>query len=43
MLYFVCHGHKLKGLCLAVLGDKLHVGNTEHPGKIHSVVAFPAN
>lgn len=43
MLDSACHGHKLLGVCLPVLRNKLHVGNTEHPGKIHSSVTFPAN
>lgn len=43
VLYLVCHGNKLMGLCLAVFGDEIYVGNTEHSGKIHSAVALPAN
>lgn len=43
MLDFVCHGHKLLGVCLTVLRDKLHVGDTEHPRKIHTAVTFPAD
>lgn len=43
MLYFARHGHKLMGLSLTVLWDKLHVGDTEHPSKICSTVAFSAN
>lgn len=43
MLYFVCHGYELMGFCLTVLGDKLHIGNTEHPRKVCATVTFPAN
>lgn len=43
MLYFGRHGYKLVRLLLAILGDELHVGDTEHPGEVHAAVAFPAD
>lgn len=43
MLYCGRHGYKLMGLLLPILGDELHVGDTEHPRKVHAAVAFPAN